>query len=92
MGVLMEKAAQELRDAKHMLTKAELARFSSLLALRAEAESVSPILEDELRRLVERHPVLEELVPLANGDDEDRKYLVLRVTLLRAAIEIVEAD
>ncbi|MFG7161948.1 hypothetical protein ACGYU5_15230 [Burkholderia pseudomallei] len=89
MGVLMQRAADELVAARYMLTTEELSRFAALLALRAGPGPRSALADEDIEELTERHPVLKKLVPLASGNDNERTYLVLQISLLRAAIAIV---
>ncbi|CAJ3485730.1 Uncharacterised protein [Burkholderia pseudomallei] len=72
-----------------MLTTEELSRFAALLALRAGPGTRSTLVDEDIDELTERHPVLKRLVPLASGNDNERTYLVLQISLLRAAIAIV---
>lgn len=88
MGV-MERAARELAGARYMLTTTELSQFAALLAARVGPGPRSALVDEDIEGLTQRHPVLKPLVPLASGNENERKYLVLQIGLLRCAIAIV---
>ncbi|KVD70135.1 hypothetical protein [Burkholderia ubonensis] len=91
MGV-MERAARELQAARYMLTTTELSQFAALLAASVGPGPRSALVDEDIGELTARHPVLKKLVPLARGNDNERTYLVLQISLLRAAIAIVDGE